>query len=80
MDAFVTSNFCCPITRRLMRDPVTTRYGISYDRDALLRAWTNNGGIDPVAKGPLKYDPKKPDREISTNPALRRAIESYDSR
>jgi hypothetical protein len=84
MEAFVTSTFCCPITRRLVRDPVITRYGISYERDALIRAWTNNGGIDPVAKGSLKYNPKNPglylNQDISTYPALRQAIESYDAR
>ena len=78
MEAFVTANFCCPITHRLMRDPVTTRHGISYEREALIRAWKNNGGIDPVTKGRLRYDPRKPDREISTNHALRRAIQHFD--
>ena len=54
MEAFVTSTFCCPITRRLMRDPVITQYGISYERDALIREWTNNG--DALELGLLQGD------------------------
>lgn len=78
MEVYVTANYCCPITKRLMLDPVTTRYGYSYERVALMHAWKNNGGKDPIEGRPLKYNPMKPDREISTNPALRRAIQQYD--
>jgi hypothetical protein len=74
MDAFVSASYCCPITRRLMRDPVTTRYGHSYERAALVRALTNNGGKDPVENRPLRNNRC----EISTNHALRRAIRRYD--
>ena len=65
--------FCCPITGRLMRDPVITRWGNSFERSAILRA-VKNSGLDPVARKPIRD--LRPGWEIWENASLRRAIVS----
>lgn len=35
--------------------PVTTRYGFTYERDALTDAPARNGGLDPHAHKPLTH-------------------------
>ena len=39
MAAEPPEELCCPITRELMRDPVCTTVGNSFERAALLQAW-----------------------------------------
>lgn len=34
---------CCPITRSLLRDPVSNSLGNTYERAALLQAWARQG-------------------------------------
>lgn len=38
----VPDEFICPLTLEIMRDPVVSRYGHSYERDAILR-WLAKG-------------------------------------
>uniref|UniRef100_A0A7S3D4M8 U-box domain-containing protein n=1 Tax=Palpitomonas bilix TaxID=652834 RepID=A0A7S3D4M8_9EUKA len=46
-------SFCCPITRELMVDPVTTPFGHSYERQAIER-WIERDGTCPITKRPLQ--------------------------
>ena len=73
MNTFESQHFCCPITGRLMRDLVITRWGSSFERSAILRA-IKNTGLDPVARKPIRD--LRPGKEISENAGLRRAIAS----
>ncbi|KAF0977369.1 hypothetical protein FDP41_003361 [Naegleria fowleri] len=44
---------CCKITFTIMRDPVVTPSGISYERSAILKHLKDNGLFDPVTRTPL---------------------------
>ena len=67
---YAIANFCCPITGRLMRDPVITRWGNNFERSAIMRS-VESSGMDPVAQRPLR----NPGWEISENALLRRTIQ-----
>jgi hypothetical protein len=38
----------CPITKDIMKDPVMTKYGVSYERSAILRKLEKEGDKDPI--------------------------------
>lgn len=69
LHALATQQFCCPITGDLMSDPVISRYGVSYERLAIVRA-IKDTGMDPVACRPLRNRPA----ELFENRLLRSAI------
>ena len=50
----------CPLTGKLFEDPVSTPYGHTYERKALLEYMKHNGNIDPKAKKPLRQDQLTP--------------------
>lgn len=50
--AEVPDSFICPLSQRVMTDPVVTPGGITYDRVAL-RDWIERNGSDPVTGHPL---------------------------
>ena len=50
---YAIANFCCPITGRLMRDPVITRWGNNFERSAIMRS-VESSGMDPVAQRSLR--------------------------
>ena len=73
MAAEPPEELCCPITRELMRDPVCTTVGNSFERAALLQAW---------ARQPRdERDPLTNERVSSTalvpNQTLRRQIVAW---
>ena len=43
----------CPLTGKLFVNPVSTPYGHTYERDALLIFMAANNNMDPKAKQPL---------------------------
>jgi hypothetical protein len=43
----------CPITKDIMKDPVMTKYGDSYERKAILHKIEQNGELDPLSGKPL---------------------------
>jgi len=45
--------YCCPITTRLMREPVTTSDGHTYEREAI-EAWLENHDTSPMGSEPLE--------------------------
>lgn len=46
-------HFICPLTNDIMKDPVTTREGINFERKAIFRWLDEQGDICPVTKKPL---------------------------
>ena len=63
-------SFICPINQTLMKDPVITPYGTTYERSAILN-WLKKHDTDPLTKKKLTKD------MLITNYALRSAIEEY---
>jgi hypothetical protein len=62
-------HFICPITHQLMLDPVLSKYGDTYERDAIERL-INERGID-IYRRPLTT------AELYQNRSLQQAIEYY---
>lgn len=47
--ALPPKHMICPITKDIMKDPVMTKYGNSYERLALLRKLVKDGEKDPLS-------------------------------
>jgi len=63
--------FICPLTMQLMQDPVMSRYGQSYERDAIL-SWLSRGHDEcPCTRQPLRL------RDLVTNHKLRQQIHKW---
>lgn len=62
--------YCCPISRQLMKDPVKDRFGHHYDRK-LIEDWLDKNGTSPITGDDLSKENLMPDRE------LKRRIKSY---
>ena len=62
----------CPITLTLFVDPVSTKYGHTYERAAITEHVGKNG-TDPLTRQPLTSG------ELVPNIAIRKAIEQYKS-
>ena len=43
---------CCKITYTIMRDPVITSSGVTYERSAIMKHLKENGNFDPVTRKP----------------------------
>ncbi|KAL6521193.1 hypothetical protein OROGR_017762 [Orobanche gracilis] len=66
--------FICPISLQIMKDPVTTLPGITYDRESI-EQWlfnSNNRTICPVTMQPLPAD-----TDLTPNHTLRRLIQAW---
>ncbi|KAL2503097.1 plant U-box 24 [Forsythia ovata] len=65
--------FICPISLQIMKDPVTTISGITYDRESI-EYWLfkNHNTICPVTKQPLPRD-----SDLTPNHTLRRLIQAW---
>ena len=53
--SIVPSFFFCPLTRTIMRDPVITPDGYTYERRAILRYLCLGLGLDPMSNNPLQH-------------------------
>lgn len=62
--ADVDDELKCPLTGKLFEDPVSTPYGHTYERKALLECMKHNGNLDPKAKKPLCRDQLTPQKFI----------------
>ncbi len=62
-------NLICPITHQIMKDPHITKYGNSYEKDAILE-WLSKNKSDPFTRQPLQA------HEIYPNLALKAEITS----
>ncbi|XP_074369651.1 E3 ubiquitin-protein ligase CHIP-like [Apium graveolens] len=67
----VPSFFTCPITLSILRDPVITKCGITYERASLLQAVATLGQVDPTTRRPLGLE------HLVSNLSLRQALEHY---
>jgi len=64
--------FMCPITGEIMRDPVTTADGHTFERRAIER-WLLTHGSSPMTGAPL------PHKQLAPAIALRQLIDSHVS-
>jgi hypothetical protein len=69
------SRFHCPLTRDIMKDPVMTKDGINFERDAIVK-WlcSSTEGYCPVTSKPLSR------RDLVPNSMLQREIEQWELR
>jgi hypothetical protein len=52
--AFPPKHMLCPLTHKVMEDPVMTREGQNFERKAILSKLDKKGNICPVTKKPLR--------------------------
>ena len=62
--------FICYITQEVMKDPVMTPSGRSFERSAI-EDWVRKSGTDPLTRKPLRLD------QLTPNRALKEAIEQW---
>ena len=62
--------FICYITQEVMKDPVMTPSGRSFEREAI-EDWVRKSGTDPLTRKPLRLD------QLTPNRALKEAIEQW---
>jgi len=63
-------SFFCPISQEIMKDPVITPKGISFDRESIL-SWLSKDKTCPITKTLLK------ESDLITNYALKNTIEEF---
>ncbi|XP_020225346.1 E3 ubiquitin-protein ligase PUB24 [Cajanus cajan] len=69
----VPQYFMCPISLQIMKDPVTTTTGITFDRDSIEQwLFTNNSTTCPITRHPL---PKN--SHLTPNHTLLRLIQAW---
>jgi len=66
----IEDSFICPLSRRIMRDPVMTSVGSTYERQ-YIEKYLLEHNVDPVTHEEL------PTKELVDNRSLREAIEEY---
>jgi hypothetical protein len=66
-------SFLCPISQEIMRDPVITPKGISFERKAILD-WLKKSQNCPITKTKLT------EKDLITNYSLKNAIDEYIKR
>lgn len=69
----VPQYFACPISLQIMKDPVTTVTGITYDRSSIERwLYSDHNTTCPVTNQPLPRD-----SDVTPNHTLRRLIQAW---
>lgn len=84
-------SFYCPIMCELITDPVVSKYGISYERDAIVN-WVQSNGKSPMTRDPLTLADLRDNNALydliqrekgrtmdSIHPSIRRWKESGDA-
>ncbi|XP_021892435.1 E3 ubiquitin-protein ligase PUB24-like [Carica papaya] len=74
VDIQIPQFFICPISLQIMRDPVTTVTGITYDRESIEK-WLLTAGENPLC--PVTNQPLAKDSDLTPNHTLRRLIQSW---
>ena len=64
--------FTCPISQKIMEDPVITPYGTTYERSAILNWIEKNNNTDYISKKKLTED------MLITNYILKTALKDYN--
>ena len=63
-------SFICPISQQIMRDPVMTKYGHCFEREAITE-WVRKQGKCPLTQKPLSLS------DIFPAYSVKSAIEEY---
>ena len=66
----IPESFICPITQKIMIDPVISPYGISYEKYAI-ENWLSKNNVDPFSQKPLHKE------QLVRNFALKNAIREF---
>jgi U-box domain len=70
-EMLIPSNYICPLTLGLMKDPLVSRHGQSYEREAIMQ-WLGAGNTTcPMTRKPLRLS------DLITNHALRSQIQNW---
>ncbi|KAL5723361.1 hypothetical protein ACHQM5_006770 [Ranunculus cassubicifolius] len=70
--------FYCPLTKQIMKDPVTVSSGVTYERRAITK-WLNKSGSSEHLLCPITQK-KLTSRDFNTNIALKTTIEAWKER
>jgi hypothetical protein len=70
-DELAPKEFICPLTLSVMIDPVLTRYGHNYEREAILQWLARDTGLCPISRRPLRLG------DMITNHQLRTKIHRW---
>ncbi|MBA0653141.1 hypothetical protein Goklo_020343, partial [Gossypium klotzschianum] len=62
---------CCKITLDILRDPVITPSGVTYERTVILQHLQKVGKFDPVTREPLDHS------QLVPNLAIKEAVQAY---
>ena len=68
----ILDEYSCPITTEIMKDPVVTADGFTYERDAIAQ-WLEGHGSSPVTGAPLDS------KVLIPNHALRKVIRDFEA-
>ena len=66
-------SFICPISQQIMKDPVITPHGITYERSSI-ESWIDKKSTCPITRKPLKKI------DLIPNYSLKNAIQNYNNR
>lgn len=61
----VPDEFICPITLEVMTCPVTTKYGLTFDRRAI-KEWLHRNSTCPLTRQPLTLNDLVPNQTLQT--------------
>jgi U-box domain len=67
---FVPTDFVCPITKKLMLNPMMAKSGYNFERDAIV-AWVTEYGTCPLSRKPLQH------HDLITNHSLKQKIQFW---
>ena len=69
----IPQNMMCPLTKKVMVDPVMTKYGHNYERAAIIKWISMRGEVCPMTGKPLSFS-----AGIVTNSKLSRNIANWE--
>ena len=69
----IPSNFVCPITQEIMKDPVSDNEGISYEKE-YIEKWLSRNRTSPISRRPLHIGDLRP------NIALKNLISAFNEK
>ncbi|XP_018719070.2 E3 ubiquitin-protein ligase PUB24-like [Eucalyptus grandis] len=75
-DVEIPQYFLCPISLQLMRDPVTTVTGITYERESIEK-WLSKSSSSGLATCPVTNQPLPRDSGLTPNHTLLRLIQAW---
>lgn len=70
-DEIAPPEFVCPLTMSVMRDPVMTKHGHNFERDAIYKWIARDTGLCPITRKPLRLS------DIITHHSLRCKIQLW---